>query len=70
MNDWLRFLFGLEPGEIPASGDTHWELSNLPHGTWLGIAILAVSFASAVGKTATDERFDHIEKMMAEQVRS
>ena len=38
MNDWLRFLFGLEPGEIPASGDTHWELSNLPHGTWLGIA--------------------------------
>ena len=38
MNAWLRFLFGLDDGEAPAGGLSHWELSGRPQGVWLGVA--------------------------------
>ena len=45
MNDWLRILFGLEEGEVPSGGESHWELSGLPQGGWLlaAFAILAAA---------------------------
>lgn len=38
MSDWLRWLLGLGEGEAPAGGETHWELTGMPHGIWLAAA--------------------------------
>ena len=48
MNAWLRTLLGLDEGEIPAGGETHWEFSNYPHGAWLVAAIAVTGCALAL----------------------
>lgn len=40
MNFWLRFLLGLDEGEVPQGGDCRWEFSGLPQGPALLAALI------------------------------
>ncbi|HLU47096.1 MAG TPA: vWA domain-containing protein, partial [Planctomycetota bacterium] len=50
MNDWLRFLLGLEEGEVPSGSKLEWKLSGLPSGIWLiaAGAVIVLSIALIV----------------------
>jgi hypothetical protein len=48
VSGWLRFLFGLEEGEVPSGSDARWELSGMPHGASLAAALVLVGLALAL----------------------
>ncbi len=48
MSSWLRWLFGLEEGEIPAGSEFQWELSGLPEGGMLFVWTIVVALCVAL----------------------
>jgi hypothetical protein len=44
MSPFWRWILGLEEGEVPAGGESRWELAGLPHGSGL---LLALAVAAA-----------------------
>lgn len=42
MSFWMRWLFGLEEGEVPEGSALHWELSGMPSGGWLTALVVIV----------------------------
>jgi hypothetical protein len=71
MGAWLRFLFGLDAGEVPAGAESRLELTGMPRGTagWLALLVLAAAIAFIVALYRRERELGRLQRTVLASLR-